>query len=462
MKLCIYLNTWLDRYIQTSDPLLLGYSGGVDSQGLFHLLLPLVRKKRINLHLVHVDHAFRETSADEAQLLKNHVESYGVTFHHHRLDPIEKRASIENALREKRYDVFKKVYHELRAQGLILAHHGQDQEETIFKRLFEGASLFKLSGLKEVSNFEGMRILRPLLSFDKKQLTSYVEKNNLFFIDDKTNQDTQYLRNRQRLELFPYIEKAFGKTCIKHLHRLKTKIDLLESYLSQNLNDKKVFSFGPFAVTALIDTLVSFHPLEIEFLLRGLCKQLSMTPSHEQISTLIQLIEKKGYGKKVVIQSFVFVLDKGYLAVTKDKNPDSMCFKGLSLKNLPCTLTSERYVWTLEPILLNESLLSVDHLINGVFDVPILEDVFSVMTSDHLSDQHKKILFSTLSNVKIPAHFIHQMPLTVSKGRVGIPWIKRDKSLKEKQGVRFTCKLKNCPEGDLYSSKSIPLVFSKS
>ncbi len=95
----------------------------------------------------------------------------------------------ENEARQARLNFFKEIYQKIDAQALVLGHHGDDQSETVLKRILEGASLSSLRGILPVSILEGMQVWRPLLDASKAEIRSWLKAKGLKPIEDRTNLD---------------------------------------------------------------------------------------------------------------------------------------------------------------------------------------------------------------------------------------------------------------------------------
>src|SRR5271165_84222 len=104
-------------------------------------------KMDLDLHIAHVDHGWRPESSAEAEQLKSDVERLKLPFYLKRLENIPMK---ENEARSARLGFFKELYDKLGCQALILGHHGDDQSETVLKRILEGASFSALKGILPV------------------------------------------------------------------------------------------------------------------------------------------------------------------------------------------------------------------------------------------------------------------------------------------------------------------------
>ncbi|WP_139413815.1 tRNA lysidine(34) synthetase TilS [Chlamydia abortus] len=209
---------------------LLALSGGSDSLFLLYLL----KSRGVSFTAVHVDYGWRESSYREAEELKlrcqeedvplivNHVPSKYTTSK----DP-------ENTARRYRYALFCKICREENLAGIFLAHHANDQAETVLKRVLEGASLGNLKGMTSGASYNGIPLLRPLLHIPKQVLMQTLDAENIAYVHDVTNTDERYLRARMRNKIFPWLEEIFAKNITQPLLTLAQDSEELSCYMKQ-------------------------------------------------------------------------------------------------------------------------------------------------------------------------------------------------------------------------------------
>ncbi len=193
---------------------LLGFSGGADSVALLMMLVQDVRNGKICLEAVHVNHGLRGQESDEDERFCRNLcaeTSIPITVYranlHGRTD--------ESSAREARYAFFRKRYTEYGADGLILAHHADDQAETFLMKLLRGAGPDGLECMKEDETVNGLRILRPMLSLGRREIRSALGADGLQWREDSSNADTAYLRNRIRTDLLPVMDSISGSAAEK-------------------------------------------------------------------------------------------------------------------------------------------------------------------------------------------------------------------------------------------------------
>ena len=216
---------FLQQHYKEGKPLLVGFSGGPDSTALLHLLIECRRFFSLDIQVCHIDHGWREESRAEAELLQAQVK---LPFHTFRLEGVSR---TEDAAREARLEIFEKLYRELDCQALVLGHQGDDQSETVLKRIMEGAHLTSLGGILPVSVRKGMAIWRPLLTAPEEEILQWLQQKNLGYLEDRTNEDPAYLRGRMRKNIFPWLAAQFGKEIAENLRHLGSSAQELKKYL---------------------------------------------------------------------------------------------------------------------------------------------------------------------------------------------------------------------------------------
>ena len=193
-----FLNHLLEKdYFKDHSRVVLALSGGLDSMFLFRLLSTYQKELGIELFLAHVNHKQRPESDQEENELRKLAEEVGVPIY---VAGFTGDFSEANA-RQFRYEFFREVMAKTSSTALVTAHHADDQVETIFMRLIRGVRLHHLSAIKERQTFNKGELIRPLLSFYKKDFPK------IEHFEDPTNKENHYLRNRIRNLYLPQLEK---------------------------------------------------------------------------------------------------------------------------------------------------------------------------------------------------------------------------------------------------------------
>lgn len=441
------------------QPLLLAYSAGVDSQALFHLLLEIKARTPFELHVAHVDHCWRETSSREAQSLKQAVELLKIPFHLITLNRSDTpEGDKENYYRKKRLEAFSQIYQKINAACLLMAHHQDDLAETVFKRLFEGAFLFKLAGLKQETYLGGMKVIRPLLGCEKKHLRDYLTIRKIDHIEDETNHDTTYLRAKQRLKIFPQIQSMFGKNATKNLARLSEKIGELDSYLQmQTLKYQDAITTGPFGLCCDFSKQ-SYQKVEWEYVIKSILERFGIFLSGVCLDDLLEKLSQGASCKKFLAKTCDIFVDRGLFFVhpqlKKQNFPNKIMWNGTAT-----SFESEDFVWELEPSLGSEISSSWKDLYIGEVLLDLENGEYDLINT--LAD--REAMERTYTNQKVPAFLRALAPAFAKKEQlICNPWIKTSKKLKEKKVVKLICTAKSGESLNFNGLKSTPLLSLKS
>ncbi len=188
-----------------------GVSGGVDSVALAHMLW----KQGVTLTVAHFNHGLRgaESDADE-RLVKDLAQAWGVPFYAQKaVRPT--RGNVEDELRKQRYAFLESVRVRVGAEAIAVAHHMDDQAETVLMHLRRGAGLRGLCGMHSLNK----KIVRPLLGVRKSDLSAYARKHRLPSRHDASNDDTGLERNFIRHRVIPALERE-SKSIVEDLAHL--------------------------------------------------------------------------------------------------------------------------------------------------------------------------------------------------------------------------------------------------
>ncbi len=269
--------------------IMVGVSGGVDSLSVLFFSKCYALKHNAKLYPVIIDHKLREESTKEAKILKYRLKNkfkINCKILSKKTKIIQK--NIQSYARNLRYDLFFKECIKNNIDYLLLGHHKDDLIENFFIRFLRGSGLKGLVSFdKNVSNYNGLKIVRPFLSTSKKELTNINKKTFGFFIHDPTNNNDKFLRNRVR-KLLENLDKEglnFNKFYLT-LKNLSKSDQVIEFFIDKNIVENAKY----FKKDKKIILNKSFFNNPDEIILRS-------------ISQLIKLISiKKNYprGKKVV------------------------------------------------------------------------------------------------------------------------------------------------------------------
>ncbi len=189
--------------------IVIGLSGGADSVALVHILWRLHKQYHWQLETVHIHHGLRGKEADaDAAFAKVYSESLQIPCTVVCFDAAkmakEQKCTVEEAGRNFRYEIFAKQAEQ--TGRIAVAHHADDQAETILMRLCRGTGLEGLTGMLPIRK----NIIRPLLFCSRKEIEQYCQQHRLCYQQDSTNFETAYTRNKIRLQVIPLLEQVHG------------------------------------------------------------------------------------------------------------------------------------------------------------------------------------------------------------------------------------------------------------
>lgn len=311
------LKKFLIKNADLKFPVLLGLSGGPDSMALFHLLVELKNEGLINFAIAHVNHNWRAESPAERDQLKEMAFKTNVSFHLLEIDPENLKGNLELACRLERIKFFKTLCDEFSYQAVILGHHLDDQAETVLKRLFEGATLPRLRGLKNKTVIEGLTIWRPFLESRKRDIEHFLKEKNLMSFYDSTNQDPKFMRARFRTEIIPGLSLAFGKDITEPLYRLGIESLELDEYFNEkfksNLSEVKEGDAGCYLDFSKVNNL-----FEIKYLIRLFTDKKGFFMSHAMVSTACHLLQTNASIKSMAIGGKNILFDRKKMFILSD------------------------------------------------------------------------------------------------------------------------------------------------
>jgi len=190
---------------------LLAVSGGVDSM----VLADMFQVLGFRFEVAHINYHLRnEDSELDQKLVSDFCEKYQIPFHLYEVSENDEKPenSIQNWARELRYRFFREIQQKENLDFLVTAHHLNDQLETFIINLSKASGIRGLSGIPKNEN----RIIRPLLDFSKDEIYDFAKQNQIEFREDKSNQKTDYLRNKIRHNIVPELEKINPDFLNKH------------------------------------------------------------------------------------------------------------------------------------------------------------------------------------------------------------------------------------------------------
>lgn len=216
----------------TEDFIIAGISGGADSVCLFFVLLELRSEMGTGFAAVHVNHGLRGAAADSDEaFVRKLCEKYSVPLEILRvhLESIAKKRkqSVEEAGRMVRREAFEKALKKYHGTKIALAHHQNDNAETLLWNLARGAGLQGMGGIRPVNG----KYIRPLLCMDRPGIERFLRQRDVSFCTDETNADITYTRNRLRHLVVPVLEKEINPQAVRHMNEAMEQVWELQDYM---------------------------------------------------------------------------------------------------------------------------------------------------------------------------------------------------------------------------------------
>lgn len=196
--------------LELDRPIVVGVSGGADSL----CLLDCLWKAGFRVIVAHFDHSLRPESAEDARRVAEAASQRGLPFTVERQDVAayarDAGLSVEEAARLMRYGFLFRMARQWGAQAVAVAHHADDQVETVLMHLLRGSGLEGLIGMRgsrvQGEWDEAIPLVRPLLGVWREEIEAYCQEHNLEPVDDASNRDVTFFRNRLRHELIPWLQ----------------------------------------------------------------------------------------------------------------------------------------------------------------------------------------------------------------------------------------------------------------
>lgn len=277
--------------------LIVGISGGADSVCLLSVLSAYIQQNHLPIQITaaHVNHGLRgeAADADEATVIQL-CEAWNIPLQIKRYQVSdlakERGISVEMAGRDVRYSFFQELADALPDCKIAVAHNRDDRAETILWNVIRGTGLDGLKGIPYVRE----RVIRPLLDVSKEEIRAYCKENSLPVCEDATNWETDYTRNKIRLELLPYMEDKFQTNVTEKILRLSDNVLPDEDFLQKQAQQ----AYASCVKQAVLDrkAFLQLHPAMQIRVLKQFCGQ-QLEQVH--LNRLLQFVKEATTGKRL-------------------------------------------------------------------------------------------------------------------------------------------------------------------
>jgi len=306
--------TYIDNesLIKSGDKVILAVSGGYDSIVLLDLFISIRLWYDLKLVIAHVNHSLRGENADrDEKFVKKISLKYRVKFFSKKLDvkryAKSNKLSIEQAARDLRFNYLDSLRKKIDYNKIALGHHADDWAETIIMNLIRGFGIKGLRGIKPVSN----NFIHPLLFATKQEIIAYAESKKLDHVEDESNKDKTFFRNKIRHDILSVMTKQFGDQTIQSICRSGRILNEIEEYIMNSTNaalknvivsdtDKEIV----LDINKFLDYFIAIKKSIIINLLEKMCVQYT----YSNIESVLKLIENGRSGGRIEINNDTIVV----------------------------------------------------------------------------------------------------------------------------------------------------------
>lgn len=238
-----------NNILEKEEHIVVGVSGGADSVALMLMLCELQGEYGLNLSVVHINHGIRNEAKEDADYVKKLCEAYHLSFQLFEAD-IPAMAKQQGMTEEEmgriyRYQCFEQVMQKVGAKKLAVAHHKDDQAETVLFHLIRGSNIAGMEGMRLVAplpnyaktNSKVQRyVIRPLLPFRKEELVQWLEEKHITWKEDVTNGENTYSRNMLRNQVIPMLERINSRT-VEHIARFGEEMSRYQMFFQKMVDE---------------------------------------------------------------------------------------------------------------------------------------------------------------------------------------------------------------------------------
>ncbi|WP_099364130.1 tRNA lysidine(34) synthetase TilS [Fredinandcohnia onubensis] len=298
------VNQFIEKHelIKKDSTIIVGVSGGPDSLALLHYLYHHQKDLYSTLIAAHVDHMFRGKESEEDLLyVKGFCEEYQIPFESIQFDVTsykkKQNLSSQVAAREIRYRFFDELMRKYQADHLALGHHGDDQVETILMRLVRGSKGIGYAGIQINRPFSCGAIIRPFLAVTRDEIEEYCLEMNLMPRRDPSNEKDDYVRNRFRHHVLPFLKQenpAVHEHFLRFSQYIKEDNQVLDELTSEKMNKVMKRNEGneiEIEISTFLAMPKSLQRRGIQLILNYLYKELPPSLSAIHIDNLLTFLE---------------------------------------------------------------------------------------------------------------------------------------------------------------------------
>ena len=310
------------KSLNSNNKFVLGLSGGIDSMVLLHLIKNFIDDKKnvsIDCTPIIIDHGLRDESEVESKEVKKISQKLGFNTQIKKINSSKPDGNIQNWARKQRRNILFQKCLEASA-NLILGHHFDDQAETLFMRMTKQSALDGLSGMSEITPWNSIFIVRPLLIYKKNQIKNYANNKNIYHFEDNSNINDKFERVKTRYYI-DYIKENEWPNLSNDLNYFSYLNSILLKKTNNFFNfwsNKNIIIHEGGAVRVDYESLRNVYEKSLLFTVRIVGKIIQTVggneyaPKRKKTTDLILSFFKKKIKKKSLGNVNIF-LNQGYL-----------------------------------------------------------------------------------------------------------------------------------------------------
>src|SRR5690554_6331714 len=281
---------------------ILAVSGGVDSMVLFDLFL----KHKYRFIVVHFNHQKRTQSMDDHQLIESLCHTHNIKYHYIKLNI--KKGNFQEMARNERYLHLEEIADQYSTSYIVTAHHLDDLAETVLMKLIRGSNLLGYASMQAKVTIDNYTYLKPLLNYSKADLLAYQQTYNLNYLEDHTNLEDTYLRNRIRHHVMPLLKQE--NDVLTHFKNFST-----QSYLASDYIRDQSKAFLNLDLTFNLKDFIKLHDAVKMDIISLILETLNVDKNFKKITTILKQLTSNKPNIRITLNNNMHMI-KAYDAVS--------------------------------------------------------------------------------------------------------------------------------------------------